>query len=326
MNRKRSGLLALFGVALFLIAVEPAAAQSTSSTVTEELIWGLNNQLIYVAVPITILVEGILIYTVWKYRNNDDPKPTQENRRLEITWTIATAIILLFVGVASYQVLGNPYISAGAQAEVQEPDQMEEIKVIAQKYNFNFEYEGVNASGVSGTGLTLENVTVQGATVSNVTESGVKIRDAEVSGDKIESGTLANGTVTGVGNDTEPGDTVEYTDVTVESASLEDATISNATVSATRTMVMPNGTDVALNITSRDWLHAVHVPTMGLKQDAFPGEWNEIKTRPTETGNHQLYCAEYCGQGHSQMLGSVEVVPEEEYDDWLVEQWLSAQS
>jgi len=65
------------------------------------MIWDLNMNLLYIAVPITVLVEGILIYTVWKFRNNEDPLPTMENRRLEITWTIATAIILLVVGIAS---------------------------------------------------------------------------------------------------------------------------------------------------------------------------------------------------------------------------------
>ncbi|RJT05291.1 cytochrome c oxidase subunit II [Halococcus sp. IIIV-5B] len=106
MNRRQ----ATAGVALaaFLtIAVEPVAAQSINKTLIESL----NRQLLYVAVPLAILVEVILFYAVWKHKDNDDPSPTKENRSLEITWTIATAIILLFVGFASYNILTDPYIS-----------------------------------------------------------------------------------------------------------------------------------------------------------------------------------------------------------------------
>ncbi|MFD1587564.1 cytochrome c oxidase subunit II [Halorientalis brevis] len=322
-NRKRVGLMSLFGVTLFLAAVQPAVAQGTESTVTEGLIWGLNSNLLYVAVPITVLVEGILIYTVWKYRNADEAKPTQENRRLEITWTIATAIILLFVGVASYQVLGNPYVSATSDQQVESPGNMEEIEVYGQKYIWNFEYR-VDAEGVSGSGLTLENVSLDGATVTNVTGDGIRVENAQISGSSIESGTLVNGTVTGAENTT--GDDVSFDGVTVESAAISDATIRNGTASSSGTMMMPTNRDVEINITSRDWLHSFHVPGLGLKQDAFPGEWNTIKTRATETGQHQLYCAEYCGSGHSQMLGNVTVVSQDEYQRFLVESWLEAQS
>jgi cytochrome c oxidase subunit 2 len=47
---------------------------------------------------------------------------------LEITWTAATAVILLFVGLSTYVVLGNPYISAspdlgaGPAADAEVPD------------------------------------------------------------------------------------------------------------------------------------------------------------------------------------------------------------
>ncbi|PSQ48968.1 cytochrome c oxidase subunit II, partial [Halobacteriales archaeon SW_12_67_38] len=84
-----------------MIAVEPAAAQS----INRALIRNLNRQLLYVAAPLAILVETILFYAVWRYRDNNDPTPTKENRSLEITWTLATAIVLLFVGFASFNVL-----------------------------------------------------------------------------------------------------------------------------------------------------------------------------------------------------------------------------
>ena len=142
MTRRRAGLVALFGAALLAFAAEPVAAQPSASTTVQE-IWGLHNNLLYVALPITVLVEGILIYTVWKFRKNDNPLPTMENRRLEITWTVATAVILLFVGVASYQVLASPFVTAEStnQAELQ-TEEVTHIQVEAYRYGWTFYYNG----------------------------------------------------------------------------------------------------------------------------------------------------------------------------------------
>jgi len=232
MKAKRTALATLLGVGVLALFADPVLAQGYDST-TEELIRSLNTQLLYMAIPITVLVEGILIYTVWKYRNNDDPKPTKENRRLEISWTIATALVLLVVGYASYGVMANDYVSNTGDLEP-EGDAVE-VEVVGQKYLWTYNYEGEN-------------------------------------------------------------------------------------VTTTETLVVPNNTDLYLRITSDDWIHAFHVPELGLKQDAMPGTHNTIKTKVTSQGNYTLYCAEYCGVGHSQMLGEVQVVSQQEYEEWLEEQ------
>ncbi|PSQ43032.1 cytochrome c oxidase subunit II, partial [Halobacteriales archaeon SW_7_68_16] len=85
-------------------------------------------------------------------------------------------------------------------------------------------------------------------------------------------------------------------------------------------LVLPKDETVYLTITSVDWLHAFHVPEMGLKQDAVPGESHVLRTTPTTTGEFQGYCAEYCGAGHSGMLFEVEVMNESAYRDWLDDQ------
>ncbi|QIO22540.1 cytochrome c oxidase subunit II [Haloarcula sp. JP-L23] len=241
MTRRRAGLVALFGAALLALAAEPVAAQPSASTTVRQ-IWDLNLNLLYVAIPITVLVEGILIYTVWRFRNQDEPLPTMENRRLEITWTIATAIILLFVGVASYQVMATPYVTAeaGDQAALQQ-ENPERIEVQAYRYGWSFYYNG--------------------SSFSNTAEA-----------------------------------------------------------TSTGTLRLPADREVVLRVTSRDWLHAFHVPSLGLKADAFPGQYNRLRTVPNEPGTYQLYCAEYCGSGHSKMLGTVQVMPQDEYDQWIADQ------
>lgn len=92
-----------------------------------------------------------------------------------------------------------------------------------------------------------------------------------------------------------------------------------ANVTSRETLVVPVGRTVALNLTTKDVIHSFHVPALGLKQDVVPGWRNELVFTPTETGEYQLYCAEYCGQRHSKMLGTVRVINETAYERWLAE-------
>lgn len=232
MNAKRIAPLATFGAALLLLATDPVAAQSTSA----DAIYGLNNRLLVVAIPITVLVEGILIYTVLKFKDSDEPKPTRENRRLEITWTIATAVILLFVGIATTMVMADQAVivdDVDDRADV--PDDAAHVQVTAETYAWTFEYDQHN-------------------------------------------------------------------------------------VSSSNTLAIPQGQETYFNITTKDWLHAFHVPGLGLKHDAVPGQHHYIMTEGTEPGTYQGYCAEYCGTGHSGMLFEVEIMPQDEYHDWLADQ------
>ena len=217
----------------FLVAfVDPVAAAEYQS-VTEQLIRDLNSKLLAAALPITLLVEGILVYTVWKFRKTEKPQPTKENRRLEITWTAATAVVLLFVGVAAYGVMANPAVTATQEDAERVMGQEDTVVVdaVGIQWYWQFEYPE-------------ENVTVR------------------------------------------------------------------------NTMVVPEDTTLLIRTEAQDVIHAFHAPEIGLKADAIPGQRNYIITNITEKGTYQLYCAEFCGAGHSQMLGEVVVVEEDKYEEW----------
>ncbi|WP_049971007.1 cytochrome c oxidase subunit II [Haladaptatus cibarius] len=151
MRLRRGGMVACLLCVLVIAAIEPAAAQS----VNKRLIDQLNFQLIYVALPLTLFVEIILIYAVVRFRNNDDPLPTAEDPALEITWTIATAIILLFVGFAAYTVLTSPYITPNQPGD--QVNQMAAngtnnssasdavmVEGLAYQWGWQFEYQNSN--------------------------------------------------------------------------------------------------------------------------------------------------------------------------------------
>jgi cytochrome c oxidase subunit 2 len=229
--------IAFGAAALALVAlVAPAAAQGSGTSVTESLITDLNTNLLAIALPITLLVEGILVYTVWKFRKNDEPSPTEENRRLEISWTVATAVILLYVGFASYGVFASPQVTATAET----------------------------VENIEGDEVVVEAVGVQWFWEFRYPEQNVSVQQD--------------------------------------------------------TMVVPADRPLVIKTTATDVIHAFHAPALGLKADAIPGQYNYLQTEITEPGTYQLYCAEYCGAGHSAMLAEIRVLPPDEYEEWVAEQ------
>lgn len=223
-------------VALFVGGTTPVVAAGFDST-TEELISGLNNWLFAVALPITLLVEGFLIYAVWKFSKQDEAEPTKENRRIEITWTVATMVILLFVGVASYGVMAQEdvTITRDEAQDLMAQDETVVVNVHGIQWLWQFRYPQENFTAPGGT------------------------------------------------------------------------------------MVVPTDRTVVIVTSAENVIHAFHAPELGLKADALPGSRNYLKTTFTEEGTYQLYCAEYCGSGHSQMLATIEVVSQNEYQDFVAD-------
>jgi len=80
---------------------------------------------------------------------------------------------------------------------------------------------------------------------------------------------------------------------------------------------VPLGQPVRLLMTSQDAIHSFFVPAFRLKQDVVPGRYTGLWFTATKLGEFRLFCAEYCGTEHSQMLGRIVVLPPAEYARWL---------
>lgn len=80
---------------------------------------------------------------------------------------------------------------------------------------------------------------------------------------------------------------------------------------------VPLGKPVKLVMTSEDVIHSFYVPTFRIKQDVVPDTYTQLWFTPEEPGLHRLLCAEYCGQGHSDMGGRIFVDDQRKYEDWL---------
>ncbi len=82
-------------------------------------------------------------------------------------------------------------------------------------------------------------------------------------------------------------------------------------------LVVPAGKAVKLLMSSKDVIHSFYVPDFRIKMDVLPNRYTVTWFEATGPGTHNLFCAEFCGDGHSKMIGTVKVVSEREYNEWL---------
>ena len=80
---------------------------------------------------------------------------------------------------------------------------------------------------------------------------------------------------------------------------------------------VPVDTPVRLVMTSEDVIHSFYVPAFRMKKDVVPGRYTKAWFRANKTGEFQVYCAEYCGTSHSDMLSMVVVHEPGGFESWL---------
>lgn len=83
------------------------------------------------------------------------------------------------------------------------------------------------------------------------------------------------------------------------------------------TLHMPVGVPVELVMISEDVIHDFYVPAFRVKKDVVPGMYTSIWFEATKVGTYHLFCAEYCGTKHSEMIGDVIVMDPADYEQWL---------
>lgn len=79
----------------------------------------------------------------------------------------------------------------------------------------------------------------------------------------------------------------------------------------------PQNKPVKLVLSSEDVIHSLYIPALRVKEDAVPGLTTYLWFKAENQGEYDIYCAEYCGTGHSSMLTKLLVIPQEEFEQWL---------
>lgn len=96
--------------------------------------------------------------------------------------------------------------------------------------------------------------------------------------------------------------------------------------------IVPENTNVSLTMSSRDVIHSFWLPDYRVKTDVFPNRYTgfSFKTAvlPEDTPvdpvygqyqDHWIFCAEYCGDFHSEMAGVLRVMTQAGYEKALDE-------
>jgi cytochrome c oxidase subunit 2 len=80
---------------------------------------------------------------------------------------------------------------------------------------------------------------------------------------------------------------------------------------------VPVDRPIRLVMSSADVIHSLYVPAFRIKADVVPGRYSKVWFEATEPGSYELFCAEYCGTSHSDMISQVVVHPVGEFETWL---------
>lgn len=138
-------LIALFG--MLLLACYPDNPQSTfdaTGPVAQsqlDLFW----MIFWAALVVFIVVEGVLVYTIIRYRRKSedyDPPQTHGNTVLEISWTILPAIILAIVAVPTVTTI---FDNANSPSLAGEP--AIEVEAVGYQWWWEFKYDDPNNPG-----------------------------------------------------------------------------------------------------------------------------------------------------------------------------------
>jgi cytochrome c oxidase subunit II len=82
-------------------------------------------------------------------------------------------------------------------------------------------------------------------------------------------------------------------------------------------LMVPAGKPIKLIMSSTDVIHSFFVPDFRVKMDVLPNRYTTLWFEAPNPGEHEIFCSQYCGRGHSEMVGRVKVLSEIDYANWL---------
>ncbi|MGE7371114.1 cytochrome c oxidase subunit II [Neorhizobium sp. NPDC001467] len=109
--------------------------QEPVTPIMHQIRW-FNHYSLWFVVPITLFVLALLIVVAVKFRAAKHPvaSRTSHNTAIEIVWTIAPVLILLFLAIPSFNLL-NAQLTMPENPDVT-------VKATATQWQWNYEYEG----------------------------------------------------------------------------------------------------------------------------------------------------------------------------------------
>ena len=84
-------------------------------------------------------------------------------------------------------------------------------------------------------------------------------------------------------------------------------------------LVVPANQPIKLIMSSDDVLHSFFLPNLRTKRDVIPNRYTILSFESTKLGNFNIFCTEYCGDQHSNMIAVLKVVDDADYASFLNE-------
>jgi cytochrome c oxidase subunit II len=82
-------------------------------------------------------------------------------------------------------------------------------------------------------------------------------------------------------------------------------------------LIVPINKNIKCELSSDDVIHGFYVPAFRIQQDTLPGIKTEAWFNASVPGIYDIFCSQYCGLKHSQMLAKLIVVSREQFDTWI---------
>ena len=130
------GILVTLVIAVFLTGFGNTLYPPDAVTEQGREVRGLYDIVFAIAIAIFLLVEGLIIWSVLRYRrrptDTELPVQTHGNNLVEVIWTVIPTVIVLYMFVISWQTL-NHVDAVSAQPDIR-------IHAIAGQFQWQFEY------------------------------------------------------------------------------------------------------------------------------------------------------------------------------------------
>jgi cytochrome c oxidase subunit II len=140
-HKTRTGLVAGIGVVvLALLLPSTVLAHTGEGGAPKNSINGLFDITFWIALPIFILVEGLILFAIYRYRRHSKsemPEQVEGNRPLEISWTVLSFVIVTVLFILTLRALQTDY---KAKAENGSTAPFMTVQVDAYLFNWDYTY------------------------------------------------------------------------------------------------------------------------------------------------------------------------------------------
>lgn len=233
----------------------------------------------------TTLFLGIVIvlgYSLVRFRrrpgDNGDGMALEGNLPLEIVWTAIPAVVILFVGIYSYDI----YERMGGMVPLMDHAAMDHSAM----GHSEMAHTAMDHIAMDDSGTTTPAKRIWGGIgpAATITAGSSSLATLPVDVTAMQFAFIFH-----------------YPEGDITSGELH----------------VPVGQPVELRMSALDVIHAFWVPEFRLKQDVIPGQPTVLSFTATRPGTYPVICAELCGPYHGGMRTSVVVHDPDDYQAWL---------